>query len=123
MQVIGEKQAEISGKITSVTIRDAGSEVNLEANVGSFGMVFGTVTFERAVDAVGETGPVAVRGQALRPDGASVPFSGGGTWRKTGKHRLEIKHISLDAEGQRIFVVDEFDLATRTNTGTVYALD
>ena len=35
MSAIGEKQAEISGTITSVTIRDASSEVNLEANVGS----------------------------------------------------------------------------------------
>ena len=123
MSVIGEKQAEISGKITSVTIRDASSEVNLEANVGEFGTVFGTVTFEPPVDADGETGPVVVRGRALRPDGATVPFRGGGTWRKSGKHRWEIKHISLDAEGQRIFVVDEFDMVARTNTGTLYALD
>ena len=123
MSVIGEKQAEISGKITSVTIRDASTEMNLEANVGEFGTVFGTVTFGPAVDAAGETGPVVVRGRALRPDGATVPFRGGGTWRKSGKHRWEIKHISLDAEGQRIFVVDEFDMVTRSNTGTVYALD
>lgn len=123
MSAIGEKQAEISGKITSVTIRDASSEVNLEANVGEFGTVFGTVTFEAPVDADGETGPVVVRGRALRPDGATVPFRGGGTWRKSGKHRWEIKHISLDAEGQRIFVVDEFDMVARTNTGTLYALD
>ena len=39
MSAIGAKQADISGKITSVTIRDTGSEVNVEANVGSFGMV------------------------------------------------------------------------------------
>ena len=45
MSAIGEKQAEISGKITPVTIRDASSEVNLEANVGEFGTVFGSVTF------------------------------------------------------------------------------
>jgi len=119
MSAIGGKQAEISGKITSVTIRDTGSEVNVEANVGSFG----TVAFGPAVDAAGETGSVTVRGQALRPGGATVPFSGGGTWRKSGEHRREIKHISVDTEGQRIFVVDEFDLATRSNTGTVYALD
>ena len=123
MSALGEKQAEISGKITSVTIRDTGSEVNVEANVGSFGMVFGTVAFGPAVDAAGETGPVTVRGQALRPGGATVPFNGGGTWRKSGEHRREIKHISIDAEGQRKFVVDDFDLATRSDTGTVYALD
>ena len=123
MAAIGEKQAEISGKITTVTIRDAGSEVNVEANVGSFGMVFGTVTFEPAVDAARETGPVIVRGRALRPDGATVAFKGAGTWRKTGTHQWEIKHISLDTDGQRIFVVDVFDLEARTNTGTLYALD
>ena len=61
MSAIGEKQAEFSGKITSVTIRDTGSEVNVEANVGSFGMVFGTVAFGPAVDAAGETGPVGKR--------------------------------------------------------------
>ena len=123
MEMIGEKQADISGKITSVTIRDTGSEVNVEASVGSFGRVFGTVTFESAVDATGETGSVVVRGQAFRPGGATVPFQGGGTWRKSGEYRREIKHISLDAEGQRIFVVDEIDFMTRSTTGTVYALD
>ena len=102
MAAIGEKQAEISGKITSVTIRDTDTEVNVEANVDSFGMVFGTVTFAPAVDAARETGPGIVRGRALRPDGATVPFKGAGTWRKTGHHQWEIKHISLDAEGQRV---------------------
>ena len=123
MAAIGEKQAEISGKITTVTIRDTGSEVNVEANVGSFGLVFGTVTFEPAVDAARETGPVVVRGRALRPDGATVAFKGAGTWRKMDTHQWEIKHISLDTDGQRIFVVDVFDLEARTNTGTLYALD
>ncbi len=70
MSAIGEKQAEFSGKITSVTIRDTGSEVNVEANVGSFGMVFGTVAFGPAVDAAGETGPVTVRGPSA-PSGWS----------------------------------------------------
>ena len=123
MKVIGEKQADINGKITSVTIRDAGSEVNVEASVGSFSRVFGTVTFEPAVDAAGETGSVVVHGQALRPGGVTVAFRGGGTWRKSGEYRREIKHVSLDAEGQRIFAVDEFDLMARSTTGAVYALD
>ena len=123
MSVIGEKQADIEGKITSVTVRKGWSEVNVEAQVGSFGMVYGTVTFEPAVDEAQETGPVVVQGRALRGDGDVVPFSGGGTWRKSGKHRREIKHISIDANGDRIFVVDEFDFEARINTGVVYALD
>lgn len=123
MSVIGEKQADIDGKITSVTVRKGWSEVNVEAQVGSFGMVYGTVTFEPAVDEAKETGPVVVQGRALRGDGDVVSFSGGGTWRKSGKHRREIKHISIDANGDRIFVVDEFDFEGRINSGVVYALD
>ena len=123
MSVIGEKQADIDGKITSVTVRKDWSEVNVEAQVGSFGMVYGTVTFEPAVDEAKETGPVVVQGRALRGDGDVVSFSGGGTWRKSGKHRREIKHISIDANGDRIFVVDEFDFEGRINSGVVYALD
>jgi|TARA_B110000263_G_C15057955_1_gene396058 hypothetical protein len=123
MSVIGEKQADIDGKITSVTVRKDWSEVNVEAQVGSFGMVYGTVTFEPAVDEAKETGPVVVQGRALRGDGSVVPFSGGGTWRKSGKYRREIKHISIDANGDRIFVVDEFDFEGRINSGVVYALD
>ncbi len=123
MSVIGDKQADINGKITSVTIRESGNEVNLEADVESFGMVFGTVDFKPPVDANKETGTVVVRGQALRPDGTNVSFRGGGTWRKSGRSRWETKHISIDDEGQRIFVVDEFDLENRSNTGVVYALD
>ena len=83
MSVIGEKQADIEGKITSVTVRTGWSEVNVEAQVGSFGMVYGTVTFEPAVDEAQETGPVVVQGRALRGDGDVVSFSGGGTWRKS----------------------------------------
>ena len=123
MSVIGEKQADIDGKITSVTVRKGWSEVNVEAQVGSFGMVYGTVTFEPAVDEAKETGPVVVQGRALRGDGDVVAFSGGGTWRKSGKYRREIKHISIDANGDRIFVVDEFDFEGRINSGVVYALD
>ena len=123
MSVIGDKQADINGKITSITIRESGNQVNLEADVGSFGMVFGTVDFNPPVDANKETGTVVVRGQALRPDGTNVSFRGAGTWRKSGRSRWEIKHISIDEEGQRIFVVDEFDLENRSNTGVVYALD
>ena len=123
MSVVGDKQSDITGKITSITIRESGSQVNLEADVGSFGIVFGTVNFNPSVDANKETGTVVVRGQALRPDGTNASFRCAGTWRKSGRSRWEIKHISIDDEGQRMFVVDEFDLENRSTTGVVYALD
>ena len=103
MSVIGEKLGEISGKITSVTITEAGNAVNLEAEVGSVGTVLATLTFG--------------------PDGSSPSFTSGGTWRTSGHHKWEIKDISLDSEGQRMLVVDEFDLATRSHKGTIYSLD
>ena len=123
MSVIGKKLGEINGKITSVTITEAGNAVNLEAEVGSLGTVLGTVTFGPAVDAAGETGPITIHGQMLAPDGSSRSFTSGGTWRTSGHHKWEIKHIPLDSDGQRMFVVDEFDLATRTHKGTAYAMD
>ena len=123
MSVIGEKLGEINGRITSVTITEVGNAVNVEAEVGSVGTVVATVTFGVPVDAAGETGPITIRGQIFAVDGSSRSFTSGGTWHTSGNHSWEIKHISLDSQGQRMFVVDEFDLATRTNKGTIYALD
>ena len=123
MSVIGEELGEISGKITSVTITEAGNAVNLEAEVGSVGTMLATVMFGPPVDAAGETGPMTIRGQVFAPDGSSPSFTSGGTWRTSGHHKWENKHISLDSEGQRMLVVDEFDLATRSHKGTIYSLD
>ncbi len=64
-----------------------------------------------------------VHGQIFGPEGEVRRFVSAGTWRKSGHHKWEIKHIPLAADGQRMFVVDDFDLVTRSTNGAVYALD
>ena len=123
MSVIGEKQADITGKITSVTVTSEGNAVNLETDVGPLGTVMATVTFGPPVDSAAETGPITIHGQIFGPEGEVRGFVSAGTWRKSGHHKWEIKHIPLATDGQRMFVVDDFDLATRSTNGAVYALD
>jgi len=120
MSVIGEKLAEYTGKVTSSTMTDAGTAVNVEADAGELGTILYTTRFEPAVDAAGETGPFTVRGQGFLPDGTA---RGRGTWRTIGVHRWELKTINQAGDGQRFFVVEEADLATRSTKGTIYALD
>lgn len=122
MSVIGEKVTEFAGKITSVTMTETGAVVNAEVDAGPFGMVMYTVTFGQAVDAAGKTGPHTILGQGFPPDGSTLTFAGGGTWRNSGHHR-ELKHITLLSDGQRSFAVDNLDFAARTAAGTIYALD
>ena len=43
--------------------------------------------------------------------------------RKVGAQQWEEKAILVGNDGQRFYVVDVFDLATRTTKGTVYAMD
>ena len=123
MSVIGEKVTDYAGKVTSTTITEAGAVVNVEAEVGPFGTVLYTATLGPAVDAAGEKGPFATRTQAFLPDGRTMSFSVAGTWRKSGHHKWELKGIGLAADGQRNFVVEELELATRSTKGTIYALD
>ena len=52
-----------------------------------------------------------------------MSVSGGGTWRTIGVHKWELKVINLGSDGQRVLVVEELDLATRSTKGTAYALD
>ena len=121
--VIGEKITDYTGKVTTTTVAEAGVVPNVEADVGPFGTVHYTETFGPAGDAAGETGPVTLRGQCFLADGGTLPFTGAGTWRKSGHHQWRVKNINLAADGQRVFVVEEWDLATRSTQGTVYALD
>lgn len=123
MSVIGEKITDYTGKVTSVTMTAGGAVINAEAEVGPFGTALYTETVGPAVDAAGETGPFSTQTQAFLPDGSTMSFTVTGTWRKSGQHKWELKGIGLAADGQCSFVVEEHDLATRSTTGTIYALD
>ena len=57
LSIIGEKQGELKGKVTSVTMTAGGAMVNVDAQVGPFGTVLYTETFGPAVDLAGEAGP------------------------------------------------------------------
>ena len=121
MSAIGDKQGEFTGTITSVTISETGTVVTFEED--TLGLVLGTATFGRAVDSGGETGPFSVLAQVLLAEGGTMSVRGTGAWRKTGPQQWEEKAILLGNDGQRFFVVDEFDLAKRTTRGTFYVLD
>ena len=123
MSVIGDKFGAYAGKVTSSTVTEAGPAVNVEADAGDLGTILYTTTFGAAVNAAGETGPCTVRGMIFGPDGTTVSVSGGGTWRTIGVHKWELKVINLGSDGQRVLVVEELDLATRSTKGTAYALD
>lgn len=123
MRVIGEQVTDYTGRVTTTTVTEAGVVPDVEAAVGPFGTVLYTGTFGPAVDAAGETGPVTLRGQCFLAGGGALPFTGAGTWRKSGHHLLRVKNINLAADGQRFFVVEEWALATQSTKGTVYALD
>ena len=123
MYVLGEKLTDFAGKITSVTATEAGLVVNVENETGPFGNVLYTVTLGPAIVPEEETGAHTIRGQAFSPDGGTVEFSGGGVWRTSWPNQRILKHITQLANGQRTFVVDNFDLVKNTAFGTVYALD
>ena len=123
MGTIGKKIANYTGKVTSFTMSEAGGAVNVEADAGDFGTILYTTTFGPPVDAAGETGAVTVRGQGFLPDGSALPVTGGGTWRKIGTHKFELKVINQSADGQRYFVTEVGELATRSAKGAIYELD
>ena len=116
MGPIGEKVADYTGQVTSATITAEGSVMNAEAYMY-------TATFGPAVDAAGETGPLTGRVQDFRPDGSVVPQVVTGVWRKSGHHQREVKAINMATDGNCFFFVEVWDLATRSISGTIYALD
>lgn len=123
MSVIGEKQAEVRTKVTSMTVTEAGIMVNQEAEDEALGTALATATFGPAQDAGGETGPVTERGQFFAPDGGSRAYTAAGVWRKVGQHKWETKQIGVDSEGTRMLTVEVWDLATRSTEAAIYSLD
>ena len=123
MSQIGKKLADYTGKVTSFTMSEAGGTANVEADAGDFGTILYTTTFGPPVDTAGDTEAVSVIGQRFLPDGSTLPVTGGGTWRKIGTHKFELKVINQSADGQRYFVIEVGGLATRSPKGTIYELD
>ncbi len=123
MGPIGEKVADYTGQVTSATITAEGAVMNAEGDAGSFGTYMYTATFGPAVDAAGETGSLTGRVQDFRPDGSMVPQVVTGVWRKRGHHQREVKAINMATDGNCFFFVEVWDLATRSLSGTIYALD
>ena len=121
--VIGKKVVEGTGKVTSITVTEAGPMVNIDATMGERGTAIYTVTFGAPVGAARETGPYSVRGQVFYTDGKNATFTGAGTWRKSGQHQWESKAVVLLSNGERRFVVEAHDLASRSVKTTIYALD
>ena len=121
MSVTGEEQSEFMGTITSVTITETEAVVTFEED--TLGLVLGTATFGRAVDSEGATDPFTVEAQVLLAEGRGMSVRGMRAWRKAGPQQWEEKAILLGNEGQRFFVVDEFDLAARTTKGMYYVLN
>ena len=123
MSAIGEKISDYTGKVTSVTLTEAGSIMNAEGEAGPFGTYLYTATFGPAGGPAGETGPLTGRVQDFRPDGSVVPQVVTGVWRKRGHRQWEVKAINMAADGKCLFFVEVWDLATRSISGTIYALD
>ena len=73
MGAIGEKIADYTGQVTSVTLTETGTVLNAEGEAGPFGTYLYTATFGPAVDPAGETGSLTGRVQDFRPDGSVVP--------------------------------------------------
>ena len=122
MSVIGEKLTEFAGTMTSVAMTETETVVNNAVDAGPFGTVLYTLTFGERVDAAGETGPHTIRGQCFSPDGTTLTFVGGGTWRNRGNHR-ELKHVTVLSDGQRTFAVENLDFNAQTASGTIYGLE
>ena len=123
MSVIGKKITDFTTKWTSVTVTEAGVVVNEEVDTGPLGTGVITTTFGPPVDAARETGPFRICGILFAPDGAQQSVTGERTWRNSGHHKREVKNYILTGDGQRMFVVEEHDLATRSAKGTTYSLD
>ena len=123
MGAIGEKIADYTGQVTSVTLTETGTVLNAEGEAGPFGTYLYTATFGPAVDTAGETGSLTGRVQDFRPDGSVVPQVVTGVWRKRGHRQWEVKAINMAADGTCLFFVEAWDLATRSLSGTIYALD
>ena len=123
MNVIGEKITDFTTQWTSVTVTEAGVAVNADVDSDALGMGVITSTFGAPVDADRETGPFTVRGTLFGADGTAQSVRGEGVWRRCGHHKWQVKNYVLTAAGQRLFVVEELDLATRSSKGTTYNLD
>ena len=123
MSVIGEKLGEMSGRITTITVTEAGAAANCEWDSGELGTILETATFCPSVDATGAPGTVSSRSQAVLPDGTTLTYASGGTWRSVGPQRWEVKLINLASTGDRVFTVETWHLKTHTTEAVLYALD
>lgn len=123
--IVGEKIADFSASITSVTYEKHRTIVNMESDgtIGEFGTVQATATLMHPTSTNPPTGVYNLRGASFRADGSVVPFSGRGTWKSLGDLRWRLRSIGLAADGVQSMSVGILELKSRSMKGSVYALD
>jgi hypothetical protein len=125
MTGIGDKVAEVNGKITTQTFDDDGTpSVNIEQEqCGPFGAVASTGTFVSPLNPAQQTGFYFEKGFTLAPDGSPVPFTGQGIWHESASGVWKVQECVLNVEGVRVFAALTFTFANKSVTGALYALD
>jgi hypothetical protein len=124
MSGVGDKVADVNGKITTQTIDDDGTpSANIEQEqCGPFGAVVSTATFS-PLNPAQQTGFYFEKGFTLAPAGSPVPFTGQDIWHESASGVWKVQECVLNVEGVRVFADLTFTFANKSVTGALYALD
>jgi hypothetical protein len=126
MEPVGKELGTFSGTVSNQTFNEDGSvPAHLEIpDVGPFGALSSTCTFEAPENPDHETGVYRERGYSLTQDGNPVRYRCPGVWRETTPGgNWEVKHCAANIDGHRVFVVANFKAADMSITGTQYELE
>ena len=101
------------------------TQVNLktESDMAVYGEVWGTITFLQNYETPdAESGEVSFAGEGFSPDGTKTIGFQDGTWKKVGKHAVELEMSGKDSREGNLKTVSKISLETLVWEGSVYRL-
>lgn len=101
------------------------TQVNLktESDMAVYGEVWGTITFLQNYETPdAESGEVSFAGEGFSPDGTKTIGFQEGTWKKVGKHAVELEMSGKDSREGNLKTVSKISLETLVWEGSVYRL-
>ena len=126
IEPVGNKLGTFEGRVSNQTFNEDGSvSAHLEIkDVGPFGSISGTCTFEAPENPDLQTGINRERGYSLTQDGSPLMYRCAGVWRETESGgNWEIRHCAVNREGGRVFVILHFKAEGMSVAGTLFELE
>ena len=97
--------------------------VKTEADMAVYGEVWATLTFLQNYETPdAESGEVSFAGEAFNPDGTKTIGFQEGTWKKVGKHAVELEMSGKDSREGALKTISKISLETLVWDGSVYRL-